>query len=163
MRPDAQVRRAFLLTYNPVLWTFDPVDIEVIIDATTAGRTVDDRWATGGRSTGISPDDRLFLLRQGVEPRGIIGSALASSPIYPEPHWRREGGMANYLDLRWDAFVDPDEPLPFAVLRQEMPDQHWSPKGSGTQIRSAVVDELEQLWVEHLRSRAHDRPRSRTS
>ncbi|MFF5229361.1 hypothetical protein [Dactylosporangium sp. NPDC000521] len=45
------------------------------------------RWSTGNRKTGIEPGDRVFFLRQGVEPRGIVGSGTAASRIFPDEQW----------------------------------------------------------------------------
>jgi len=47
---------------------------------------VDSAWSTG-RTKKILPNDRLFLVRLGEEPRGIFASGWAVSNVYQEPHW----------------------------------------------------------------------------
>lgn len=64
-------------------------------------------WATGNRTTGIRPGDRVFLLRQGTQDRGLIGSGEAvdhlgnTGPdgeiIYTDTHWDGSGAQANYV------------------------------------------------------------------
>ncbi|WP_454163698.1 protein NO VEIN domain-containing protein [Gordonia iterans] len=165
--PVVVSRRAFLLTWNPDNW--DWADFSRSILATDGDGVVGENWSTGGRTTGIHLGDLVFLLRQGKRGRGIIGSGQATDfsgdagpddeIIYNGPHWDGTGTLANYVDVMWDRLVEPLELLPIDELREEFPDQNWSPMASGTQIRPDVVDALEEKWARHIgevRSRPDD-------
>lgn len=62
--------RAFLLTWNPRKFekSWAPE-----VRRLARGETVTLRWSTGGRRD-IEPGDRLYLVRLGIEPRGIFAS-----------------------------------------------------------------------------------------
>lgn len=69
--------RTFLLTWNPDRWQWH--DVEEVRAAVSAGTSSAQRaWSTG-RRTDIRTGERLFLLRLGSEPRGIVGSGHAAS------------------------------------------------------------------------------------
>ena len=110
--------RAFLLTWNPTHW--DWPGFSEAVGETQRGNTVIDRWSTGGRTSGIYPGDRLFLLRQGNQGRGIVGSGRAVGPydhaeiIYPAEHWDGSGSMANYVDVEWDRMLPIERRLTLA-------------------------------------------------
>lgn len=117
-----------------------------------AGEIVTGRWGCG-RNRHIQPGDRLFLLKQGGEPRGIFASGSAVSQTFSAPHWDEEkaalGVPANYVEMQFEALLIPDE----AILRRDflkghpiLSRQHWDTQVSGTTIKPAVLPELEQLW-----------------
>ena len=101
------------------------------------------------RSRQIRKGDRVFLLRQGVEPRGIVGSGFAGSDWYEGPGWRRAGVPCNYFDLALDTLLDaerepilPREALSHGVLSQ----MYWNTQVSGIRIPDEVARELEKAW-----------------
>lgn len=101
------------------------------------------------RSKQIRRGDRLFLLRQGVEPRGIVASGWATSDWYEGPGWRRAGVPCNYVDWRIDVLLDaerepilPREALSHGVLAK----MYWDTQVSGTRIPDDVARELERAW-----------------
>src|SRR5262245_21555995 len=107
-----------------------------------------DRWSVGHRRRGIGPGDRVFLLRQGVEPRGIVASGHATSPPFSAAHWNgRRDQFANYVEVDWDRVADLDDVLPTQLLVQEMPATHWNTQSGGIAIASSDVDRLEELWA----------------
>lgn len=150
--------RAFLLTWNPDRW--DWTDFNQSVLATNEGTPVDGHWSTGARTGGIYPGDRVFLLRQGRHGRGIIGSGEAADfsgrasssdeVVYTDQHWDGSAATANYVDVLWDRLLDPGELLPLDELQAEFPSQTWIPQGSGTEIRSELVERLEAKWSEHV-------------
>lgn len=150
--------RAFLLTWNPDKW--DWIDLGQNVLATDEGRPVDEPWSTGSRKGGIYVGDRVFLLRQGLHGRGIVGSgqAIDSSGhadiddeiVYRGDHWDGSLATANYVDVRWDRLVTPDNLLPLDEVQAEFPDQNWTPMASGTMILPELVPNLEAKWSDHV-------------
>lgn len=101
------------------------------------------------RSKQIRRGDRLFLLRQGMEPRGIVASGWATSDWYEGPGWRRAGVPCNYLDWKIDALLDADrEPiLPREALSHGVLGRmYWDTQVSGIRIPDEVARELEKAW-----------------
>ncbi|MBF4161598.1 DUF3883 domain-containing protein [Nocardioides acrostichi] len=143
---------AFLLTNNPKKWEIDPDLLAEWIDATADGHPVEGRWSTGGTKKKIVPGDRAFLLRQDVPARGIFASGTFTSSVFQADHWDGAGRLANYADVLWDTVIDPEYPLPTTELLEQLPAGQWEPQASGTQVKPAVVGELEKLWAAHVAS-----------
>ena len=53
----------------------------------------------------MQPGDRVFLLKQGNEPKGIMGSGRVDTEVYPDRHWdpdrRRAGDKADLCGRRF--------------------------------------------------------------
>ncbi|MEK6324230.1 MAG: hypothetical protein AABN33_21540 [Acidobacteriota bacterium] len=79
--------------------------------------------ATSGNQKHIEKGDRLFLLKQGADPKGIIGSGWATGECYRDLHWDNSRASqqhyANYVPMIFDQLVHPDsgEILPISALR----------------------------------------------
>ncbi len=66
----------FLLTWNPDKWNWD--DIDECIKILHRDGQFDDGWSCG-RTKKIESGDRICIMRQGREPRGIFASGYATS------------------------------------------------------------------------------------
>ena len=111
------------------------------------------RWSCA-HSTQIREGDRLFLIRQGEEPRGIFASGLSDSDWYEALHWdetkARAGVTTHYVDVRFDVLLNPKErPILAREFLDASPfsDQHWDTQSSGISIREHVAVALEEEWV----------------
>ena len=141
------MHRTFLLTWNPRVYAWRDLRRDAARVRAT-GRLHTD-WSCA-RSKQIRRGDRVFLLRQGVEPRGIVGSGWATSDWYEGPGWRRAGVPCNYVDLAIDVLLDaerepilPREALSHGVLAQ----MYWNTQVSGIRIPDAVAREMEKAWL----------------
>jgi 5-methylcytosine-specific restriction enzyme A len=65
----------YLLAWNPNRWKW--VELSDEADQTAAGTIVTGRWSCGNTKK-IQKGDRVFLIRLGVEPKGIMGSGWVS-------------------------------------------------------------------------------------
>jgi hypothetical protein len=139
-----------ILTWNPAKTPWDDDDYLDAIGQTTTGRSVESNWSTGNRADGVLDGDRVFLLRQGREGRGIIASGTASTEIYSAAHWNKASETANYVDLEWECVVAVENRLPTENLRRLIPAQWWQPQSSGSFVKPELVSEFEQLWSDHL-------------
>jgi 5-methylcytosine-specific restriction enzyme A len=149
--------RTFLVTWNPWYWQWE--DLATAAASVANGQPYTDRWSCGMRKD-IHAGERLILLRQGKEPRGIIGAGWATSETYEGEHWKEgHAGMANYVKMRFDSLVDSDSD-PESVLRVEsLPESleegiHWRTQASGIVVPAALVEALEIAWARHLGSSA---------
>ena len=145
-----------VVTWNPKRWNPDNWAEEIYpsnVEAVETGRLLRDRWSTGNRKTGIEPGDRVFFLRQGVEPRGVVGSGTAASRIFPDEQWDddRAGEDANYVLIDWNTLLLPDDGLPHSHLIEAIPEGgSWAPQASGWVLPPAAATKLETLWAQHL-------------
>lgn len=147
----------FLLTWNPAKWHWR--DMQADIRQCQSNGYLDDRWSCG-RNKRIQPGDRVFLLRQGQEPRGLIASGIATSPVFEDLHWGgdddKRSPIARYVSIRFDVLLDPEqEPI---FRREWLEDEsfigvHWNTQVSGIGIPVGIAQTLEREWARFLASR----------
>ncbi len=112
------------------------------------------RWSSGNTKK-IVVGDRVFLIKLGKEPKGIMASGWAISDSYSEPHWNPElelkGKTANYVEVNFDNILRPEKCLPRNTLEMTVSaDMNWSPFGSGISINDEVAEKLEIVWAEFI-------------
>lgn len=78
---------AYLYTWNPKRWKW--ADQPEAICRIGDGEQYDIYWSCGNTKK-IVVGDIFFLIKLGVEPKGIIGCGYISSVPYPLPHWDEE-------------------------------------------------------------------------
>jgi 5-methylcytosine-specific restriction enzyme A len=145
---------AYLLTWNPARYDWD--ELPRLARRLENGQTAGTTWSCG-QTRRIEKGDRLFMLRQGSEPRGIVGSGRAAGRVVREEHWDEEraarGDKANYIEVEFDALIDPacDQPLPrVSLIGDGLSLVHWATQMSGIGIPPRALAELEALWASHL-------------
>ncbi|MFM7261797.1 MAG: HNH endonuclease [bacterium] len=140
----------YLLTWNPARWAWNVSD-EIALLARSG--FVDVRWSCG-RTRRIERGDRVFLLRQGREPRGIMASGTTRGRAYEDRHWdARRRGTTMFVDVRFDALLNPDEGGVLALARLRsgaLREVHWRTQSSGIAMEPAAAAKLERLWAAHL-------------
>jgi 5-methylcytosine-specific restriction protein A len=149
----------YLLTWSPKKWQWTDLP-ERIGEIKKQGFCVTD-WSCGNNKS-IAVGSRLFLLRQGEEPRGIVGAGFAVSEPYEEIHWRREkakmGRTTMYLKVRWVTLLDPETEsiFPREWLNEGLlSGVNWNTQISGISIRSEAANILEERWEDFLESRGN--------
>jgi hypothetical protein len=145
----------YLLTWNPKNWHW--AELARTVARVRAGRLIPDQWSCA-RSHRIRKGDRLFIMKQGKEPRGIFGSGWATSNAFEDGHWSDSSSspFSMYVQLKWDALLDPEnEPiLPRDVLnRGRLSRMFWDAQSSGNHISDEVAAELERVWAGFLESK----------
>jgi 5-methylcytosine-specific restriction protein A len=151
----------YLLTWNPARWSWDNLQ-ECIETVKTQGYHLDS-WSSGVTKK-IRPDDRVFLIKLGDEPRGIVASGWATSKVYEDRHWdksaRAKGKIALYFDVHFDTILDPDKQIfPRAWLNDSIyAKMHWEPQASGTTIPDDVAAKLEKDWAQFVNHPAPFKP-----
>ena len=142
-------RRTFVLTHNPDKWTWSEGEVESFIANSHAGIPSPDRWSMGTRKQGVLPGDRALLLRQGVEPRGLIASGTFTGGVRQAEHWDGSGRTMPAADVQWEVFLDTSEILPVEVLKEATPGYPWQPQSSGQKLDTEVATVAWKLWEEH--------------
>ena len=147
----------YLLTWSPQKWAW--VDLQdYISEIARRGYCLSD-WSCGN-TKGIVRGDRVFLLRQGREPRGICGSGHADSDVYEAAHWdenkAKSGKVTRYIKVRWDVLLNPENESIFPrewLNEPPLSKVNWNTQVSGIKIADGVAGELEERWSDFLDSR----------
>lgn len=140
--------RNWLLSWNPSRWTWDSLAADRA--ATINGEKADNRWRCG--STKPHEGDRVFLMRTGTAPKGIVAVGKVTRAPYEAAHWdatRAEAGeTTRFIDVAFDAVRDAaaDAIVMLEDLERQEPGQEWNPQSSGIEIKSKPARTLERLW-----------------
>jgi hypothetical protein len=94
----------YLLTWNPKRYPF--ARVAKFAEDTAGGKARMMTWSTGNRNT-IERGDRVFLLRQGRTPKGIIAAGWVTRGSFQDDHW---GGLRGhkvwYVTARYERILD---------------------------------------------------------
>jgi len=140
---------AFLLTWNPAKWQW--LDLPADIARIRSGDSAEGVWSVANQSVKVG--DRVFLMRLGQEPKGIMGSGYATSGPHETNHYSGEPEKTQTsVDVKWDTLLDPgaDAILDAAELKKRIPEVNWFPQNSGIAIPVESYAKLESLWRQHL-------------
>lgn len=147
----------YLLTWNPRHKGADGLPwLNRVVDHLRHARRMKDRWSTG-TSRSIEPENRVFLLRQGKDAPGMIGSGWVTKGWFEKAHWVAEkaakGIKANYIKVEWDCMVLPQHVLSRRkLLAGILPESLVNAQSSGREIRPPIASRLEAKWARHLDS-----------
>src|SRR5262245_270391 len=108
---------AYLLTWNPARWTWS--DLPEASEQTAAGWAHSMEWATGNTRRMVR-GDRVFLLKQGAQPRGIIAAGwVTSEGVYEAAHYdperAKDGDTMFCADVEFERILNPDIAPPLSV------------------------------------------------
>ena len=116
------------------------------VAAIQAGIEVKESWRC--MSSKVCPGDKLFVIKLGEEPRGIIGYGIAENKPYK---YAFEGSEKQYVDIKFKHILDYREKILLqSVLKEKFPNQAWSPQGSGISIKDEYGEALEALWLDFI-------------
>jgi 5-methylcytosine-specific restriction protein A len=138
----------FLLTWNPTVWPWDNLEEDLAKLRLNGSLSFD--WSCGANKS-IKKGDRLFLVRLGVAPKGIIGSGFATSDVFQRS--RRGQPPQNRVKFVFDHLFDPSSEglIGLDELNSTyFQPQKWNPQGSGISIRPDVLLKLEKRWSEFV-------------
>ena len=150
--------RTWLFTWNPSRYAWDDKYdgyLEMKNQISQAGITYNS-WSCGNNKS-IKKGDRIFLIRLGVEPRGIMASGYAATDVFEGPHWdaQREalGIKCRRLFIEFDKIQDPisENIIPMDKLIEINPQFKWSSQMSGIEIPNHIATEVEIIWGNTIR------------
>jgi len=137
---------AYLLTWNPKQFKWH--ELKNKISKFRAGGSITLQWSCGNTKR-IAKGDRLYLLRQGVEPRGIMASGIALGAPTEDRSWNSAQKTARYVPVALDALLDPitDGVLPLSELRNgALGKVNWKTQVSGIVINDVAAEILNKQW-----------------
>jgi 5-methylcytosine-specific restriction protein A len=146
--------KTFLLTWNPNRWPW--FDLAKEANEIAAGKTVIGRWSCGNTKY-IQKGDRVFLVRLGSEPKGIVGSGWVVKLPHLDKHWSAEkssdGKEGLFIEFEWERLINSNIDLPLSLSKLpkgKLGQRSWTPQSSGTQIQNDLAAELERLWAARI-------------
>lgn len=104
-------------------------------------------WSCGNTRK-IEIGDVFFLIRLGLEPKGIIGCGYVTSDPYPLPHWDEEKAKTGKEALRTDLLFKAlsEEPIvSLEFLQQRYQEYKWTPQAGGISLPQNIAEELFSL------------------
>jgi len=148
---------AFEVLWNPNNHIWDEEDFQDTQNQIQAGASVPFSWSIGTRRQGIAPGNRIYMFHVGSENRGLIASGHATSEIMALPHWDEERlDEAHYVDVSWDALLDPEDLLPWKTIQEHDPNFPKVFMSGGIHLDPARAEALEALWQDHVEQVALD-------
>lgn len=144
--------KTWLFTWNQEKWDWTGLYgyEELIEDIDQVGYAFS-KW-TCGTTKSISVGDRIFLVKLGSNPKGIVASGYAATEVFEGTHWdedkKKAGKRARRIVIKLDKIKNykSEAILPFDVLREIGPNYHWSTQSSGVSIPDDVAAQLETVW-----------------
>ncbi|MGV9012218.1 MAG: HNH endonuclease [Flavobacteriales bacterium] len=140
----------FIFLWNPNRWNWD--SLEQDIERLDRTGTWSLRWSCVNLSS-VKPGDRIFLLKLGTEPKGLVAAGIAATAPYRAQHWGEEERVALYTSVDFEVILNPDKDPILTVetlrLRSVLKNQNWSPQSSNS-VKPELVEELEAAWFEFL-------------
>ncbi|HTE00732.1 MAG TPA: hypothetical protein VK668_15680 [Mucilaginibacter sp.] len=142
--------KAYLFGWNPIKFAWSDLDDDIQKLADTG--ELEDNWSVASHKA-IQPGDRAYVIRLGVEPRGIFASGFISTKPYPA---FRNGRSYYRIGIKFDILLNPNkEPiLSLDFLKTgDLSTQNWTPQASGISIKPQLADEVEGVWLDFLSTR----------
>ncbi|ALA18520.1 restriction endonuclease [Chelatococcus sp. CO-6] len=138
----------WLLSWNPSRWNWETLATD---RATTInGEKADNRWRCS--SSKPREGDRVFLIRTGNPPKGVVAVGKITRAPYEAEHWEQAsadaGETTRFVDVAFDSVRDAttDEFVSLEQLQSREPGQEWNPQSSGIEIKAKAARTLERLW-----------------
>ncbi|MFZ5496370.1 MAG: HNH endonuclease [Verrucomicrobiota bacterium] len=145
----------YLLVWNPKHWDWKFLAEES--EKTARDIPVAGEWSCANRR--VRAGDRLFLIRVGSEPKGIMASGWAKGDVEMGLHYKSELAAAckerPYIEFDFERIINPelDPPLDVRKFRDDaLRDVHWFSQSSGILIPAVAATELEHLWETHIQT-----------
>ena len=153
----------WLLNWNPNIWPWENLAAERT--ATHEGKTVTHKWRCASHQAMVG--DMVYLVRSGVEPKGIIatGNIVTASyeDIYEDEPGASEGKTRWYVDVSFSRIQDPTSNDPYLTSEDlkniTIDNQIWFPQASGIEIKQRPAGILKKKWDEMLKSGDKEPPK----
>lgn len=139
----------YLLSWNPKVWEWTHIQDDISEIAENGFSEM--QWSTGVTKK-IKAGDRVFVMKLGSEPRGIVASGWATSDVQQSNRYKNTSKKALYIEGQFDTILDPNNVFPIEFLQNNdiYKKVHWTPQASGMSIPDDVAEKLENDWAKFL-------------
>lgn len=155
---DNKNHAAWLLNWNPSKWSWEEFDEDW--EKTRRGNLVKFDWRCSSSHPAIGDD--AFIMKLGEQPRGIVAHAKVVSAqyedVHSDPKLAEQGRTAKYIGIEIDRIQNykTEEYIPQEKLNKLIPNQKWSPQGSGIEIKEPGASQLKEMWNEITNKNVHE-------
>lgn len=134
---------AWLLTWNSKNYDWeneiDEYSLDTMFKTVKSGGGFYISWRC--RSSNIKPGDLVFFIRLGDEPKGVFASGYIIDDSVVENGTRyAEVLITKAIDFRTNDILSQQ------MLKNQFPEQQWSPQGSGISIKPEAAKWLIENW-----------------
>jgi hypothetical protein len=140
----------YMLTWNPRQER--PANLDDGVAQVAQGNPYRCSWSAGNRKY-LPLGSRVFLIRQGKPPKGIVVSGFSTSE--PEPT-NDPGDHSNYFDIDFTMVLRGEEGdiLPLEELQADpvLKEVNWGSQRGGVEFTEDQAHRLEVSWREFLQS-----------
>src|SRR5947207_3206755 len=144
------VMPTYMLTWNPRQGR--PANLDDGVAQIARGKPYRDGWSVGNRKH-LALGSRVFLIRQGKSPKGVVASGFTASE--PEPT-NDPDDHSNYCDIHFTMVLRGEEGdiLPLQDLQADpvLKEVNWGSQRGGIEFTDDQAARLEVLWRELLES-----------
>ena len=140
-------KKNWLLSWHQAEWNWDTLATDRA--ATIRGDKADTQWRCS--SSQPREGDRVFLIRIGSPPKGIVAAGKITRAPY-EVEYREQvladADKMRLVDVAFDSVRDAtkDVIVHLEDLQSSAPDQEWNPQSFGIEIKAMAIQTVERLW-----------------
>ncbi len=98
--------KTFLFAWNPNKWNWTTLEQTIDLIEQTGHAT--EKWSVISHKK-IQPGDRAFLMRLGVEPKGIMGAGFVSTQPFLFKHWSGEDKLVHRVMIDFEVLLNSDK------------------------------------------------------
>ncbi len=139
--------QTYLLTWNPDRFAWPK--LRSLVEELRQRGSAHGGWSTGTRKQ-AALGDRVFLMRQHREPRGLVGAGHIVGALVERPHWdpakRAQGKNYFRAPIRWDALSEEPILTLDQCIERTGETSLWSSQGGGSEIKPKIAELLEAAW-----------------
>lgn len=137
----------YLLTWNPKKFDWKKEGYNKLVAKIQNGKTVLFDWSCGNTKA-IQLGDRVFLLRQGKNLPGLIGSGIVTELL----HRVKNSAWKWQIGVDWNVFLPSEKALTRnRLLRGLLPENLVNAQRSGYEISQDIAIKLEKEWGRYTR------------
>ncbi len=141
----------YLLAWNPARWVWPELNDK--LNNFKNELNVFQQWSVKNKQIKIG--DRVFMIRLGVQPKGVFACGIVSEIDITAPHYdpieANNGTIVNYINFQFEILLDSEKgELINEITLQNHPfdQQHWHIQSSGAHLQSNLAIELYKKLVE---------------
>jgi len=141
---ESDVINTWLLAWNPKSYDWEneeePFDYNTILSNIKIQGANLCVWRCMTKQ--IKVGDRIFIIRLGQNPKGIMATGYAITDANVNEYKERAVDICitGFLDYHTEPLISQD------LLKEKFPDQQWSPQGSGISIKPDAAKWLIEEW-----------------
>ncbi len=142
----------WLLAYSPKHYDWENAEkqhsFDTLLDNVRNGGSYIDSWRCASKK--VKAGDRVFIIRLGDEPKGIIASGYAVGESFSGTYTDENGEkqLGSLINICVTKAVDyrAEQIISQKTLKEKFPEQQWSPQGSGIAVRPEAARWLIEYW-----------------